>query len=496
MRIPRVSVLVPLLALLGCEAAVDPVALQESEEFTALADPAAAVGGTWAPACGWPMQIAIHAHLLPDGRVLFWGGGETHHNTKGYLKAYLWNPTTCTSTEALNRWTDVFCSGHAFMPDGRLFVAGGHIANNVGLDEANFFDFRRNRWTKAEDMRAGRWYPTVTTLPNGEMLVLAGSDENGATNQIPEVWQVGGGWRQLTSAVQGLPYYPWTFVAPDGRVFYAGWVRRSRYLNTNGQGSWQLMGTYNHPATRTYGSAVMYDAGKILIVGGGEQPTNTAEIIDLNGAATWQYTSSMAYARHHLNATLLADGTVLVTGGTSSKGNTASGAVRAGEIWNPATGQWTTVASMATNRIYHSTALLLPDARVLSAGGGRPAATGDVDHPDAEVFSPPYLFNTDGTLAARPTITSAPTTVGYGQQFVVKTPEAAGIARVTWIRLSSVTHAFNANQRLNHLTFTKATGELRVTAPGNANLAPPGHYMLFIVNDKGVPSIARIVQVS
>jgi Domain of unknown function (DUF1929) len=152
---------------------------------------------------------------------------------------------------------------------------------------------------------------------------------------------------------------------------------------------------------------------------------------------------------------------------------------------------------MQVQRLYHSTAVLLPDGRVLSAGGGMPPGGGmlpgggfDTNHPDAEIYSPPYLFK-----GPRPTITSAPDNVNYGQPFVVQTPDATSITKVTLIRLSSVTHAFNQNQRINHLLFSQWQGGLQVSPPWNSNLCPPGHYMLFIINSQGVPSVAKIIRV-
>ena len=131
---------------------------------------------------------------------------------------------------------------------------------------------------------------------------------------------------------------------------------------------------------------------------------------------------------------------------------------------------------------------LLRDGRVLHTGSGD--AAGKVNHYDAEIFSPPYLFK-----GARPYISSAPATLNYGETFFVGTANAGTISRVTWIRLGSVTHAFDSNQRLNQLSFRQAPGGLSVTAPASSNLAPPGHYMLFILNGNGVPSVARIIKI-
>jgi hypothetical protein len=208
----------------------------------------------------------------------------------------------------------------------------------------------------------------------------------------------------------------------------------------------------------------------------------------------------MHFARRQHNATILPDGTVLVTGGTQGAGfnNLAIGdPIRAAELWDPNTKQWTVLAEESVDRCYHSTAVLLPDGRVLSAGGGEYAPTPNVanppqdSHADAQLFSPPYLFN-----GPRPSIGSAPNQVAYGKSFEVVVAQPEQIARVSWIRLASVTHSFDQNQRINFLAFTRGAGKLTVTAPANANICPPGHYMLFVLNEKNVPSVAHIVQIS
>ena len=184
----------------------------------------------------------------------------------------------------------------------------------------------------------------------------------------------------------------------------------------------------------------MYEPGKVLLVGGADPPLASAEVIDLNQQSpAWRRVGDMATPRRQLNATVLPDSTVLITGGSSGAGfNNASAPVYPAERWNPASEQFTTLASATRYRGYHSIALLLPDGRVLSSGGD--------NEPNAEVFSPPYLFQ-----GARPVVTSVPSTISYGQSFFVTTPDAASIAAVTLIRLSSVTHSFNMNQRFLRL---------------------------------------------
>lgn len=446
--------------------------------------------GSWASPFAWP-HVAIHAHLLPNGKVLTFGRMPS--------APVLWDPGSpgvFQSTSAPGG--DLFCSGHALLPDGRLLVTGGHTGADLFGARTTFVYDAAGGWTRGQDMQNGRWYPTNTTLASGEVVTISGGDTAGVSNLIPEVWQ-NGTWRALTTASRNLLLYPMMFAAPDGRVFMAGPGQEALYLSTVGTGAWSS-GPISSFGIREYGSAVMYDAGKILLVGGGS-PTATAEVIDLNAGAgaAWRNVAPMAVARRQLNATLMADGTVLVTGGSNAAGfNSAptDSKVLTAELWDPVTEQWTSLAGMSHHRVYHSTALLLPDGRILSAGSGQPAAPGLQDDHTAEIFTPPYLYRLDGTLATRPTITDAPTDVSYGQAFTVQTPAAGTIVRATWIRLSSVTHAFNQNQRLNNLTIAvSGASSLLVSAPANPNLAPPGHYMLFLIDANGVPSVARFIRI-
>ena len=367
----------------------------------------------------------VHSHVVrtgtATGRVMIWpgDGGVSGNDPRSWDPAG-WDPgdPPGVSSLALPGY-DTFCAGHSFLADGRLFVAGGHIQNNVGRANASIYDPVANAWTALPGMNAGRWYPTVTVLANGDVLVVSGSIDNTGANWVPQVFQLGtasGQWRNLTQLGQEL--YPMMLLAPNGRVFNPAPTPTTRYLNTEAPGTWSLVATRAGP-NRDYGSAVMYAPGKVLVMGGGDPPVNSAEVIDLNQATpSWRFVGSMASARRQINATLLPDGKVLVTGGTRGTGfnNTdPSFQVYTAELWDPATEGWTTLASSSgIRRVYHSTALLLPDGRVLSMGGNGQTQT--------EIYSPPYLFN-GNQLAVRPTITSAPTIVAYGQTFFVGTPD-------------------------------------------------------------------------
>ena len=217
---------------------------------------------------------------------------------------------------------DLFCSAHAFLADGRLFVAGGHIQNGVGLPKAALYNPFSNTWAAAPDMNAGRWYPTVTTLANGDALVVSGVRDNTVgVNMLPQVYQAATNtWRSLTSAQLESRPVPDDVPRSERKVFNVAPTQTTRYLDTSGTGSWSFVANRTFGG-RSYGSAVMYADGKILVVGGGDPPTNTAEVIDLNQPSpTWRSVAPMSIARRQLNATLLPDGKVLVTGGTSGPG--------------------------------------------------------------------------------------------------------------------------------------------------------------------------------
>jgi hypothetical protein len=438
-----------------------------------------ALTGQWTRAQNLPVS-PVHNAYLPNGRLML--VGRSHNQS-------LWDPVTQSASALPNPGYDLFCAGHGFLPDGRVLLAGGHFADFVGLAKASVYDPRTNSWTPAPDMNAGRWYPTVTTLPNGDALVVSGSmDTSMSMNTLPQVYQAATNtWRNLTSAQLSQPMYPMMFVVPDGRVVDVGPDTTTRLLDTRGTGSWSFVANRNH-GFRDYGTAAMYAPGKILVVGGGDPPQASAEVIDLNAAnPSWRTVASMSVARRHHTSTLLPDGTVLVTGGTAGAGhNNPDAPTLSAELWDPATEAWTTLASGTVPRLYHSAALLLADGRVVVMGGERGA---DDVEPAVEIFSPPYLFK-----GPRPAMGGAPAQVAYGQRFTVQSAEAAGIAKVTLIRLSTVTHAFNMDQRINVLPFTPGTGALDITAPANANLAPPGFYMLFLVDANGVPSVGSIVQ--
>jgi Concanavalin A-like lectin/glucanases superfamily/Domain of unknown function (DUF1929)/Bacterial Ig domain len=448
-------------------------------------DPRSRVG-EWAPVHGMS-DIAQQTVLLPGtGKVLYYKDGDN---------AAVLDPTTGTTIGVPLLRDDLFCAGQGILPDGTLLINGGQASiaqGGYGIVDNNFFNPATQAWSTAPSMHYRRWYPTMTPLADGRQLSTSGSQQT-LTDiaRIPEVYDpVARTWTALPSAEAPIPYYPFMYQLPNGKIAQVGATEEATDTKVLDPATWTW--TVVDPRVLDAGSSAMYAPGRILKAGtssDGNTPVRpssaAAYAIDLNaGAPAWRQVASMAYPRAFLNLTVLPDGTVLGTGGESTAdGVNAANAVKAAELWSPATETWTTLASMQRPRLYHSVALLLPDGRVLVSGGGNDGAV--PNEPNYEIFSPPYLFK-----GARPTATAVPSTMRYAADFTVATPDAADIASVRLIRPAAVTHAFDENAQSMDLPFTATAGGLTVTAPADANTAVPGDYMLFLVNRKGVPSVA------
>ena len=469
-------------------------ALSSPATFTVLNDGSSAQVGQWGPVMNWPL-VAVHMTLLPDGQVIMW---DSAHDD---MVTYFWNPATQTFT-SVDYDAGLFCNAHTLLPNGLLLTAGGHSHEDVtqegdngigdGIAEANTMDFATHAWTRRADMRFARGYPTLTTLADGRAVAITGTMAYHIWADTMEVYYPGlDVWTPLseyrTNEIRTGEYVR-MHLLPDGRVYI---------FNPSSKQAWfldvdtRLWGS-TIPAPVGRGSTAMYRPGRILLSGGGtwgESSVPEAAVIDLTaGAPAWRMTTPMNFARYNHNLVQLPDGSVLAIGGATVVLSEATTGVLPAEVWNPSNEAWTTLAAMQEFRMYHSTALLLPDGRVLAAGGGR--LTPEVpNHLTAEIYSPPYLFR-----GSRPVISSAPTEVDYGQPAVVNTPDAARVASVALIPLPSVTHTINTNQRYVSLPFTASASSVTAQVPANPNEAPGGYYMLFLVDTDGVPSVAKIVR--
>jgi hypothetical protein len=466
------------------------------------------LNGAWSPVAKWPLS-AFHAIVLPNGKVMTYGTDKNGRPSYSFIYD-VWDPAAGLSagshtTLPVRTATNLFCSAQTVLPGtGQVLITGGEENGlpgggfNDAVNDVNLYDPASNTMTRlAGSMSHARWYPTMTTLPNGEVLIHGGRDDrdNMRPALVPEVYSAANGWRRLTGAASrevydaGRWWYPRSWVAPNGKVFIVTKGNRGMYLlDTKGNGAVRRVGTYPKPSTNNTTPAAMFDVGKVLIT----QADGKAAVIDINGAQPKATkTGSLRSYRAWSDATVLANGEVLVTGG-ASRSQLLKYATKQAEIWNPKTGKWRAGASASQVRLYHSTAILLPDATVLTAGGGPP---GPVVNLNAEVYYPPYLFERDGSgrLADRPRIAEVGA-VGWGGSFDVALSGSGSISKVALVRTGSVTHSFDMDQRLMNLRFTQTGSTLRVQAPANRNIAPPGQYMLFVFDEAGVPSVAQIVQ--
>jgi hypothetical protein len=440
-----------------------------------------AVMGEWGEVMPWPDK-AVHSIMLHTGKVLWYRGESTN-------ATFTWDPITNT-IDSQPFFDNIFCSGQSVMPDGRVLVTSGRIgtAGSLGPKYSFIFDPMTETWTRGPDMRLGRYYATQLALGDGRTLVFSGYDDTHTVNEMVESFkpvELGGSgqWELLEGANRFMAYYPRFHLLSNGNAVHVGKDDNGAMLDPNAN-TWTPIATSNY-GSRAEGTSVLLPPGydKIMIMGGGSS-TNTAEIIDFNDAnPTWRYTAPMKYGRSHLNNCILPDGTVLVAGGKGQSTETVdpTSAVYPAEIFDPLTETWREVASMHTYRQYHSSALLLPDGRCMWAGT-------DGNH-TAELYSPPYLFK-----GPRPTITSVPNLIDYGIPFVLQTNDASNIRSVVLMRPGATTHSQNMEQRYIPLQFVRDAGALDIESPTNPNIAPPGYYMLFILDGNKIPSVAKFVK--
>jgi plastocyanin len=455
--------------------------------------------GTWVT-LPYTMPInPIHLALLHSGNVLI-VSGSGNLATETTFRAALWNRQVgAISTQTLD-W-DMFCNGMVMLPDGRPFLVGGNLRYDpfYGERRSAAYDLATGTFSDLSMMAHGRWYPAVTMLGDGRVMAFSGTKETGGTNTSVEIYTPGVGWSPEYPAGWTPPLYPRTHLVPDGRVFYAGSGVGSRFFDPT-TNTWSgIVATSS--ASRNYGTSVLLplspDDGyraRVMILGGGNPPLSTTELIDLSASPPlqWQSGPPMSQARIQLNATILPSGRVLVMGGSRINDDETTASLNA-DLYNPATNTFTSAGANVVPRVYHSGSLLLPDATVMLVGGNR--ARG-IYQQGIEIYSPAYLFKADGTPADRPAIGSVPGAIGYGQAFQIQTQDAASVQSVVLVRPGAQTHAFDMDQRLVRMSFTPGSDQLTVTAPPNGNIAPPGYYMLFILNAAGVPSHAKFVQLS
>jgi hypothetical protein len=473
-------------------AALAPLVASTRGAFGA-ADPA--VNGRWSA----PFDmggVAIHAMLLHTDDVLIFqyvegAAGVDHTSWVG-----TWNWRTGVTREApftYNR--DIFCASHNVLADGRVFIAGGHDhttgkkGDGVGVADTDVYDPTTRTWSPTPPLGQKRWYPTNVGLANGRTLVFGGQEETGSqSNTIDEYNAVTSTTRSLpASATKPMGMYPRLHLLPNGKVLRSGPQRQSLLFNPT-TSSWATLPPMLFGA-RLRGSVVLLPgATRVLNMGGAASgtaaPTATAEILDTSVAAPqWRSTTPMTHPRLLMNSVVLPSGEVLVLGGGAAFEYTSP--VFVPELYDPVSRSWKDMAPQQASRMYHSTALLLPDGRVLSAGQdfGPLARFG-------EIFSPPYLFR-----GPRPTVVGAPASIVHGRRFSFTSNQAADVRKVVLVRPGSATHQVDTDQRSVPLQFSVSGSSVSALVPANVNQVPPAYYLLFALNSLGVPSVAPWVRV-
>jgi hypothetical protein len=459
--------------------------------------------GRWSEVIHWP-HIAVSASNLPDGRIVTWSASQKRSFPRGseFTYASTWNPITKRFIATNNTYHDMFAAHLSLLEDGRLFVSGG----NNHVKTSSVFDFKNNTWARLQDMNSGRWYPTNVTLPSGDVFAALGS----SGGRYPEIWNEKTGWKVLTGVDLSHPilqyndyyereWWPLLHVAPLGYVFHSGPTPLMHNISTKNLGSILQVGVENRDWYPKHGTTLMVNEGKLLVAGGAvsgadKQSANKAMLIDINTSIPKiTAVAPMKYPRKFHNGVLLPTGEVLVVGGNTSGIKFADkGSVLPVEIWNPISKTWREGAEISVPRNYHSIALLLPDGRVLSAGGGLCNCL--ADHQDAQIYSPAYLFNDDGSLADRPTLSMPLNSIKNGQTFTVQSD--ADITQFSLIKMSATTHGVNSDLRYLAPEFSAlGNGQYQITVSANRNILMSGYWMLFAINANGVPSMASVVQV-
>ncbi|WP_431685464.1 galactose oxidase-like domain-containing protein [Hahella sp. NBU794] len=489
--------------------------------------------------------VAIASAILPNGQLVFWSGSTPisfHGDDVTYTGTF--NPKGGELSQYLVKDTyEMFCPATVMDRDGSLLIMGG------GGDQSKrkyvvTYNSDTNKWNRENDLVKARWYNSAVILGDGSVFTTGGDGDGSINpnsffeNMKGEIWNPDTrsfrylsntrdiGYEKISTVIDidgrqnsdyGLArgqYYRKLAVMHDGSILeYAPYKNFVRHT-VEGEGSSTLTGLGREDGPKYIQGAtnVQYSADKLLLMGGNarfgveDYKDDQAEInvseslysvyeIDLKTGESVRK-ENMHHPRYYANSVVMPDGGVFTVGGSrDSHLFDTSEAVYTPEIYDPVNDEWTEVAQHQDPRDYHSTAVLLPDGRIWVAGGGACGAGCKFNYTTAEIYSPPYLFKGD-----RPEISlvdNGPTgyngEIGYNKAFDISSKQT--ISSVALIRLSAVTHSSNTDQRRIELELdAMGNNYYRLTTPLNSNIAPPGYYMLFALNENGVPSEAKMVK--
>ncbi len=478
---------------------------------------------------------------LADGRVLFVGGHDKSGNN-GIRKINIFDPATETW---LPRPAPPVKADFLADPTGLLFPHADPL-NELNTDPP-----------LPSDTKYQRWYPTAVTLPDGRVLILSGSDQDSSAGPanaaltkvrqaVPEIYDPETDTTvALENARKLFAMYPRAYVVqtgsrendwkvavtaeiqpplPTGAALRAydpfNYNGRTYLLDVLGaladpnidvpaENHWELVDTATYSHESGAGAALWTldrqgraTSQKVVFFGGDSgtgTPVAAVEMIDFQASIPrWERQQDLIQPATQNNAVVLPDGKVVIMGGRSGRGTSLVNSFQY-QMFDPQSGETKPLVETTVARHDHSTALLLPDATVITMGGNRTDLSGDPTEagrnkgvPVAQVYYPSYLFK-----GARPVIKAAPTEISYGSSFRVRVSgewESGQIESVVMIRMGPITHNWDWGNRFVSLAFARHRGRrLIVKAPAVPGLAVPGYYMLFVVSENGVPSVAKVV---
>ncbi|MEU1075055.1 MULTISPECIES: kelch motif-containing protein [unclassified Streptomyces] len=398
------------------------------------------------------------------------------------------------------------------------------IAQKLALDKKDFqgirdayeFDPVAERYITVDPMNEARWYPTLTTLPDGKVLALSGLDDIGQL--VPgknEVYDPKTKKWTYTKGIRQFPTYPAVFLLQSGKLFYSGsnagygpddvgrdpgiWDFRSNKFT-------KIPGLSDPLEMETSGTVLLPPAQdeKYMVIGGGgvgesAKASKKTRVVDLKDPhPSFKDGPSLSDGTRYPEASVLPDDTMLISGGSRDYRGRGGSNLHQARIYDAKTGTMRRVADPEVGRNYHSGSLLLPDGRVVTFGGDSLFADKDDTKPGVfeqriEIYTPPYLYK--GGDSARPALGPGPTSLALGGSGVFPTKDAATVKTARLIRPSATTHVTDIDQRSVALDVAKTGNGVRVTIPKNRNLVPAGWYMLFVTNGDGVPSRGVWVEV-
>lgn len=476
--------------------------------------------GKWSSVLQLPL-VAAAAFLVPTtGKLLlFSASGRTDfESAKGFTQTCTYDPTTgvVTQREVRNTQHDMFCPGLSLDFNGRAIVTGGN--DNL---PTSIYNPQTDVWTRGPNMQLKRGYQSSTTLSDGRVFQIGGgwvpaADRGGKNAEIYD--PASNTWKLLP----GSPVAPmltndragnfrsdnhgWLFGWKSGSVFQAGPSTAMNWYGTSGTGSRTAAGSRASDGDSMCGTAVMFDAtkGSIFTAGGAphyeeSNASNRVHLVTIDAPGSRPSTTAltpMTFSRVFHNSVVLPDGQIFTTGGQSyARPFSDANAIMQPEMWDPQTQKFTILPRHQIPRTYHGIAILLLDGTVFTAGGGLCGGCA-TNHLDAEVFSPGYLFKSDGSPAKRPVISSlSADSTAVGSKLTVTTDTV--VARFSLIRYGSTTHTVNTDQRRIPLDTVQGQGNTyTITIPQDPGVALPGYWMLFAIDSVGVPSIAKTVKIT